>query len=188
MRQAVAALRRSGGVVLYPTETVYGIGGRAADVAAAHRIGELKGRGLQPLIVLVDCIPEWLPEVGRALAQKFWPGPLTLVVPGEGRFPQEILGSDGGVALRLSPHPVVQQLVAAVGPITSTSANLTGEPPVMDPSRCSLDVDAVVDCGLLDSAAASTLYHLEKGFLREGFLAPDVRAFLDKAEGLSGSA
>ena len=180
MKDAIEALHRPGAVVLYPTETLYGIGGRASDVAAAHRIGELKGRGLQPLIVLVGEVPEWLPPVAQSLAKKFWPGPLTLVVPGAGRFPEEILGDDGGVALRLSPHPVVQKLVAAVGPITSTSANRTGEPPITEPGLCTLDVDATVDVGLLSPAPASSLYHLEKGFLREGLLAPGVRAFLSE--------
>lgn len=178
MREAVDALRRRGGVILYPTETLYGLGGRAHDVESAVRIGDIKGRGLQPLIVLINEMPAWLPGEVRPIAEEFWPGPLTLIVPGEGRFPAEILGPDGGVALRFTPHVVAQRLIEAVGPITSTSANRTGEPPILDVSDHSLPVDAVVDGGPISSTAASTIYHLRAGILRRGDLAPQLEDFL----------
>ena len=98
IEDAVEALRREGGVVLYPTETVYGLGCRASDVAGAERIGALKGRGRQPLIVLVGERPEGLPPVCEALAERFWPGPLTLIVPNEGRYPTEICGPNDTIA------------------------------------------------------------------------------------------
>ena len=179
MKSAIDALRHDGGVILYPTETLYGLGGRACDVVAAVRIGQIKGRGLQPLIVLVNDIPAWLPREARPIAEAFWPGPLTLIVPASGHFPQEILGPDGGVAVRYSSHPVAQELVEAVGPITSTSANRTGEPPLLDVKNHGLDVDAVVDCGAIAPSEASTMYHLKKGILRRGSLAPSLERFLD---------
>ena len=178
MISAIEALRKDGGVILYPTETLYGLGGRAHDVESAVRIGQIKGRGLQPLIVLVNEVPEWLPGEALPLAEAFWPGPLTLVVPGRGLFPDEILGPDGGIAVRFSPHPVAQELIAAVGPITSTSANRTGEPPILEARNHGLEVDEVVDYGEIQPSAASTMYHLTAGILRRGDLASDLESFL----------
>ena len=91
------------------------------------------------------------------MAEAFWPGPLTLIVPGRGLFPDEILGPDGGVAIRYSSHPVAQELVAAVGPITSTSANRTGEPPLLSVDGHGLEVDALVDYGTI---APPSVYHV----------------------------
>ena len=176
---ACEALQQEGGVVLYPTETVYGIGGRACDVQAAHRIGELKGRGLQPLIVLVNEAPEGMPPLAAALAEAFWPGALTLVVPSMDRFPSAIQGPEGSIALRCSPHPVVRSLIDAVGPVTSTSANRTGEPPVLRAQDAPFSVDAVVDDGPLLPAAPSTLVHFSGRILRRGGLADEIDSFLE---------
>lgn len=145
MREIIEALQRPGGVVLYPTETVWGIGGRARDSAAAIRVASLKGRPRLPLIVLVHQAPQGLPACAAALAEALWPGPVTLVVPGHlvpGLAP-EVLGKEGTVGLRQSPHPVASALVAAVGPITSTSANLHGQPPVSEASEFAALVDGV---------------------------------------------
>jgi L-threonylcarbamoyladenylate synthase len=175
---AAEALRRPGGVISYPTETVYGIGGRASDGASALRIAELKGRAPGGLIVLVDGLPEGLPPLARALAEAFWPGALTLVVPGFEGIAPEVLAQDGTVALRWSPHPTVRALVQAVGPITSTSANRHGEPPCVD-GHCSLAVDVQVNEGLLPLAPPSTLVHVGQGrILREGALSQSVAAFI----------
>ncbi len=122
IRDAIRALRAPGGLVLYPTETLYGVGGRAGDALAAHRVAEAKGRGLQPLVVLVDEIPNDLEGLALELAQEFWPGPLTLIVPAPDWVCPEVCAPDGSVGLRWSGHPVVSQLIQAVGPITSTSA------------------------------------------------------------------
>ena len=180
MKAAIEALRHDGGVILYPTETLYGLGGRAQDVQSAVRIGQIKGRGLQPLIVLVNEVPEWLPDEARPIAEAFWPGALTLIVPAQGRFPKEILGPDGGVAVRYSSHAVAQELIEAVGPITSTSANRTGEAPIFDVVNHALEVDAVVDCGAIAPSEASTIYHLQNGILRRGELAVSLERFLEE--------
>jgi len=174
----IEALRREGGVVLYPTETVYGLGCRASDEVAARRIGEIKGRGQQPLIVLVGERPDALPPVCEALADAFWPGPLTMIVPNEGRYPSAICGPGDTVALRWSPHPVVAQLVRAVGPITSTSANRTGEAPVVSAAKNELDVDAIMDVGPINGGTPSTIVHYEAGILRAGTLSAAVEEVL----------
>jgi L-threonylcarbamoyladenylate synthase len=132
--------------VVYPTETVWGLGGRAGDGASALRLARLKGRERLPLIVLVAGPVPGLPPLAASLAAALWPGPLTLVVPGAlvpGVAP-EVLAEDGTVGIRWSPHPVVAALIAAVGPLTSTSANRHGAPPVLRVTDLDLAVDAVV--------------------------------------------
>ncbi len=127
LRRAAAVLRR-GGVLLYPTETVYGFGCDAANPAACELIGRLKGwAGARPMLVLVEDVAQaetvarWAPAA-RALAERYWPGPLTLVLSDR--------AGEGTVGIRLSPHPVARALVRDLGrPLTSTSANRTGEPP-----------------------------------------------------------
>ena len=180
---AIDALRRPGGVICYPTETVYGLGGRASDSEAAFRIARIKGRELQPLIVLVDGTA-WLEGEAKELAQELWPGPVTLVVPAWDGLAPEILAPDGTVGVRWSGHEVCSALVEAVGPITSTSANAHGEPP---PRRCpELPVDHRVDLGELPFAEASTLVHVaERRILRAGALAHRVERLLAELDGRS---
>jgi L-threonylcarbamoyladenylate synthase len=134
--QAVAHLR-AGGLVAYPTETVYGLGSlaRPPDVEALAR---LKGRRPdKPFLLLVSS--RAMAEAqglafnpsADALARAFWPGPLTLVLPGGGgRMPDVLRGPEGGIAVRWTSHPGTGRLVAALNePLTSTSANLPGMPP-----------------------------------------------------------
>jgi L-threonylcarbamoyladenylate synthase len=178
MKAALDALGSPGGVILYPTETLYGIGGRAGDVGAAKRIGRIKGRGLQPLIVLIGCTPAGLPPLAAALARVFWPGPVTLIVPANDAYPAEIQGPDGTIALRWSPHPVVQKLVASVGPLTSTSANPSGGEPLLALDNHGLEVDEVVDVGVIAPSAPSTLVHHSGRILRHGAMAEEVADFI----------
>jgi len=190
LADAAAALLEPGGVILYPTETVYGLGGRASDSAAARRVAGIKGRTLLPLIVLVDGIPDGLSPPAAALARALWPGPVTLIVPAEtvslpGGVAPEILGEGGTLALRWSPHPVARSLVAAVGAITSTSANRHGQPPVLDPlspAAQALPVDARVNGGVSAAGPPSTLVDTRSGaVLREGAALEAVRSALAAA-------
>ena len=175
---AVAALRQPGGVIIYPTETLYGLGCRATDGEAALRISNLKGRGSGGLIVLVDEPPAEMPPLAKALAERFWPGPLTIVIPNLLGFPEEVCGPNGTIALRASPHPTVQAIVREVGPITSTSANLHGQPPIERPSsspELRKMVDAAIDEGLLDASPPSTIVDGVTGrVFREGAGAAEV--------------
>jgi L-threonylcarbamoyladenylate synthase len=128
--EAVGILRR-GGLVAFPTETVYGLGARALDPAALGRVFEAKGRPkAHPLIAHVLGIPEarrlaasW-PSAAERLAVAFWPGPLTLVVPRAMHVPLELTGGADSVAVRAPSHPVVRHLLEALGePIAAPSAN-----------------------------------------------------------------
>jgi L-threonylcarbamoyladenylate synthase len=134
---------RAGGLLAFATETVWGLGADACSEAALERLRRWKGRDAgQPVSVLIAdagsarALGIALDGAARRLAAAFWPGPLTLVVPAPaGRFAAGIARADGAVGLRCSSHPRAAALVAAlaragVGPLTATSLNRHGEPPV----------------------------------------------------------
>jgi len=133
----VVAHLEAGGLVAYPTETVYGLGSRIRQ-DEVEALARLKGRRLdKPFLVLVSdrAMAEAqglaFSAAAAALARAFWPGPLTLVLPGGGgRLPDILRGPEGGIAVRWTSHAGMARLVAALGePLTSTSANLPGAPP-----------------------------------------------------------
>jgi len=126
-----AAILRNGGLVVFPTETVYGLGANALDANAVRKIFALKGRpATSPLIVHVACIEqarslaaEWLPAAER-LTGEYWPGPLTLVVPKKNIIPDEVTAGLPTVGLRMPRHQVALQLIQAAGvPVAAPSAN-----------------------------------------------------------------
>ncbi len=124
-------------VLAYPTETVYGFGG-AVDRESVANLIALKGRPPNKPFLLIVASSEMITRLGlhlttsaSQLAARFWPGPLTMVLPGgENRVPDQLRGPEGGVAVRWSPHRGLSRLVQAYGePITSTSANRPGVSP-----------------------------------------------------------
>jgi L-threonylcarbamoyladenylate synthase len=124
-------------VLAYPTETVYGFGG-AIDRDSVDSLIRLKGRPKgKPFLLLIagsdmlEKLDLQLPSFATNLAARFWPGPLTLVLPGgEKRVPEALRGPEGGIAVRWTSHPGLQRLIRAHGDaITSTSANRPGVPP-----------------------------------------------------------
>lgn len=169
----VVAHLRSGGLVAYPTETVYGLGSRVRQ-PEVEALARLKGRRLdKPFLVLVS--DQAMAEAqglafnaaAAALARAFWPGPLTLVLPGGGgRMPDILRGPEGGIAVRWTSHAGMARLVAALGePLTSTSANLPGAPPAPGADAILRDFAAavqdgrllVVDGGVLGNRPPSTV-------------------------------
>jgi L-threonylcarbamoyladenylate synthase len=126
-----AALLRAGRLVAFPTETVYGLGANALDETAVRRIFEAKGRPhSSPLIVHVssiemarDLASEW-PETAELLAKRFWPGPLTIIVPKKSHVPGLVTAGLSSVGLRIPAHPLARALIeAAQIPIAAPSAN-----------------------------------------------------------------
>jgi L-threonylcarbamoyladenylate synthase len=129
--ERAARIVRDGGLVVFPTETVYGLGANALDASAVRKIYALKGRpATSPLIVHVASVEqakelaaEWLPEAER-LARQYWPGPLTIVVPKKATVPDEVTAGLPTVGLRMPRHPVALELLRAAGlPIAAPSAN-----------------------------------------------------------------
>ncbi len=152
-----ARVLAAGGLVAFPTETVYGLGADATNGAAVARLYDAKGRpSFNPLITHVADA-----SAARALARfdlaaerlaaAFWPGPLTLVLPGgSGRLPDELRGPEGGVAVRWTSHRGVARLVRALGePVTSTSANLPGRPPAPGAEAIVREFAPAVEAGTL---------------------------------------
>ena len=129
--EQAAALIRAGKLVAFPTETVYGLGANALDAAAVARIFEAKGRPrTSPLIVHVDSLEmarglaaEW-PAAAETLARRYWPGPLTLVVPKRPSIPDIVTAGLPTVGLRMPAHPLALELIRKAGvPIAAPSAN-----------------------------------------------------------------
>jgi L-threonylcarbamoyladenylate synthase len=124
-------------VLAYPTETVYGFGGGVDEESVANLVAlksRPRGKPFLMLIAGVEMLGRLdlhLTPAAAALAARFWPGPLTLVLPGgERRVPEALRGPEGGIAVRWTPHPGLNRLISAYGdPITSTSANRPGTPP-----------------------------------------------------------
>jgi len=141
-----------GGVVAIPTDTLYGFAADPFNAVAVERVFELKGRGVDRALPLVAAdaaqVREWigeLPALAARLAERFWPGPLTLLMRGPDALAPGVM-SDGTVGVRVPAHGVPRALCAACGrPVTATSANISGAPPTGDPDRVA---DQFRDSGL----------------------------------------
>lgn len=169
----------SGGVIIHPTETVYGFGGIPhGDVT--DKIASLKERTIRkPMLLLVPDKKsteglEWTPEA-LILANAFWPGPLTIVLSDKDvGYPESVRNATGGVGVRVSSHPVVSTLIKELGvPMVSTSANISGGQPLSDVTsiaeseHLSLAEDLLVlDTGPLPHSLPSTLIDCSKRSLR----------------------
>jgi len=187
--EAAARVLQSGGLVIYPTETFYGLGAAVSRPDAVHRISGLKGRGDgKPMAVIAGdeasarALWREVPAEADVFIRRFWPGPLTLVLPAKMGLPYEI-ASTGEVGVRVSSHPIARELARLAGPIISTSANLSGQ---REASRVAqLDstiresVDLVLDGGETEGGRASTVLSVREGkpvILREGAI---QRALID---------
>jgi L-threonylcarbamoyladenylate synthase len=156
---AAAALLRAGGLVAFPTETVYGLGANALDERAVRRVFEVKGRPADnPLIVHVASVDDVgavavsLPPTARLLAERYWPGPLTLVLESRPEVPSVTRGGLGTIAVRVPAHPLALELLReARVPVAAPSANRSGRPSPTTAAhvRADLgeDVDLVLDGG-----------------------------------------
>jgi L-threonylcarbamoyladenylate synthase len=193
-----AELLRHGRLVAFPTETVYGLGANALDPAAVLRIFEAKGRPLtSPLIVHIASLAmarelalEW-PDKAETLARKFWPGPLTLVVPKQPLIPDIVTSGLPSVGLRMPAHPLALALLRATGlPLAAPSANRFTElsPTTAQHVRDSLGsaVDLILDGGPCTVGIESTvvsLAGLAPRILRSGMISqPEIEAVIGVVE------
>jgi L-threonylcarbamoyladenylate synthase len=184
--RAADVLRR-GGLVAFPTETVYGLGANALDAAAVARIFAAKGRPVNnPLIVHVaridearELAAEW-PDNAARLAERFWPGPVTLVLAKRPIVPEIVTAGASTVGLRIPAHPVARALLEAAGvPIAAPSANRSNEisPTTAEHVLKSLDgrIDIVLDGGPTSGGLESTVLDLTARpprILRPGLISP----------------
>src|SRR5262245_9391298 len=174
---AVHILKGSG-VIVFPTETLYGLGADALDEAAVEKVFQLKGRDPRnPIPVLVadqemlhTLVPQ-VPTTAQKLINRYWPGPLTLVLPGRKNIPKYLCNSFGGVGVRISSQPIAASLVNRLGrPLTATSANPSGKEPartVQDAERYFAPrVELFVDGGTLTSKTGSTVVEVIEDCIR----------------------
>ncbi len=155
--ESLASLLRGGGVALLPTDTIYGLHALATHEEAIRRIVALKGRDEDKPLVVLGASREDLAAIGAELPisspalDELWPGPLTAIVP----LKRPVAASRGASSLGIRVPAVswLRELLRATGPLASTSANLSGQPPITDPQELSHDLqnslDAILDCGRL---------------------------------------
>lgn len=168
MERAVAILR-SGGIIAYPTETFYGLGVDAENREAIEKIFQVKGRDFKNPVALImgdeEPLPRfasYVPEYGRRLIERFWPGPLTLVLRATPAVSEVLTAGSGRIGIRISSHPVARSLAKMLEkPITATSANLSGLPECIAASEV-IDqigerIDAAVDGGITPGGLGSTI-------------------------------
>ena len=167
LEDGIAALQ-AGELVVYPTETFYAIGADAFSSTALRRLFTVKGRepGRPVGLIAADTamafsVAREIPIDARRLADAFWPGPLTLVLPARDDIAPELAGADG-VGVRVSPNPVARSLSAGIGkPITATSANLSGASPASTLAEARVAFGAKVkvylEGGKLTASAPSTV-------------------------------
>ncbi|HTV92819.1 MAG TPA: L-threonylcarbamoyladenylate synthase [Verrucomicrobiae bacterium] len=168
-----AALLRSGGVVAFPTETVYGLGANAFDARAVARIFEIKARpAFDPLIVhvsdeaMLERVAEDVPATARALIQTFWPGPLTIVLRKRAALGDLVTAGLPTVGVRMPAHPIARDLIERAGtPIAAPSANPFG---YLSPTQAAHvermlgdRVDCIIDGGSTKHGVESTIVMLE---------------------------
>jgi L-threonylcarbamoyladenylate synthase len=165
---AIAALKSSA-VIVFPTETLYGLGADALNPVAVEKVYRLKGRDpANPIPVLVanrnmlDRLVADVPPLAARLIDQFWPGPLTLVLPARKGIPRPLLNSSGGVGVRISSQSIASELVKELGrPLTATSANLSGMPPAHTVEEAkkyfAAKIEIFLDGGELTSKTGSTV-------------------------------
>ncbi|MFH1992535.1 MAG: L-threonylcarbamoyladenylate synthase [Pseudomonadota bacterium] len=187
---------KSGGIVLFPTRYLYGLGADAFNTDAVDRVFTIKQRPYhKPVSILIhrqkalDLLVRDVPATALRIIERFWPGDITIVFRAKETLPANLTAGTGKIGVRLPQHPVAAALTHAVqGPITATSANLTGrggcarisdlDPLVAD------KLDLILDAGLLEGGIGSTVIDVTTDppvVLREGAIpSSDIWAVLDR--------
>jgi L-threonylcarbamoyladenylate synthase len=189
--EEAAAILQQGGLAVFPTDTVYGVGASALLPKAIEALYSVKGRPTEkaiPLLLpshaeLVQVARE-IPKIAWALAERFWPGGLTLVLPRAARLPEVLCGGGDSIAVRIPDHPVALRLLMIFGgPLATTSANLSGQRAAVTAeeaqSALSGQVQIILDGGTAPKGIASTVLDLTSPLpkiLREGAISRAVIA------------
>jgi L-threonylcarbamoyladenylate synthase len=168
LSQRVKAVTQRGEVVAIPTETYYGLGVDPFNPEAVDRLLAVKGREAgKPILVLIgslgqlSLLAQSVPSAASSLIEAFWPGPLTILFPARSSLPRNLTAGTGMVGVRLSSCRPLCELLQRIGPLTGTSANRTGAPPVQTPEAVqeSLhdEVELIVDGGPTPGGLPSTV-------------------------------
>ena len=165
-------------MIVFPTETLYGLGADALNFTAVEKIFQLKGRDpANPFPVLVadramlDSVVAAISPLAELLMTRFWPGPLTLILPARAKIPRPLVNRQGGIGVRLSSQPIATEMVRLLGhPLTATSANLSGQPGAHTLAEAKKyfgeTISIYVDGGELHSTTGSTVAAIENDKLR----------------------
>ncbi|MBM4300419.1 MAG: threonylcarbamoyl-AMP synthase [Deltaproteobacteria bacterium] len=166
------------GVIAVPTETFFGLAVNPFQEEALDRLFTLKGRAPEkPVLVLVDGremlnqVAREIPGQARQLMEKFWPGPLTIIFPGLPHLPRRLTAGTGTIAVRQPRQPLTCRLISALGfPITGTSANRSGRPPLIRAAEVAEEfgegVDLILDAGPCPGGLPSTIVDVTGASLR----------------------
>ncbi len=186
IRKAVEVIEK-GGIIVYPTETFYGIGADPRNEEAIERIFQIKGRKRDMPILLIigkrdmlyDLVKE-IPDVGNKLMNRFWPGPLTIIFQANENVSPLLHAGKGKIGIRLSGNPISRKLSELSKiPITGTSANRSGRPPCRTVEEILSElrgVDLVLDSGRIDSRLPSTVIDVTEDppkIIREGIVSKE---------------
>jgi L-threonylcarbamoyladenylate synthase len=157
--ERVARVLQGKGLIIYPTETLYGLGANPCYPEAMKRVYAIKRRDkAKPIPFLIKdqemlaILAEEIPPIGRELMERYWPGPLTLIFRARQGLPAPLRGKAGTIGLRISSHPIASGIVEALdAPLTSTSANLAGADDLIDGNQFAKlfgdQVDLIIDGG-----------------------------------------
>lgn len=187
--QKAGKILREGGLVAFPTETVYGLGGNALDPKASMKIYAAKGRPSDnPLIVHIADIKDLakitteIPEGARILAEKYWPGPLTMILPKADSVPKETTGGLDSVAVRFPSDRIAQELIRAAGGfVAAPSANTSGRPSPTMAEHVEEDlgdaIEMIIDGGQVGIGLESTIVDFTEDVpvvLRPGYISLEM--------------
>ncbi|MGC4107528.1 MAG: L-threonylcarbamoyladenylate synthase [Thermomicrobiales bacterium] len=188
LEQAITALQH-GGIVAYPTDTVYGIGASIHYPGTLSRIYEIKGRKADASLPILLASSGDLAKASTgvdplllSLASRFWPGSLTVAVPAKPSLPPQVIAADGTVGVRVPAHSVALTLAQRVGGVlATTSANISGQPPATKADEIGTTLrnrlDVILDGGISRNGRASTVIRLEGDtihIIREGAISAET--------------
>lgn len=185
----VAEVIQGGGVIIYPTETLYGLGANPLNFEAMQRLYAIKGRERDkpiPFLIkdlrMLATLVEEIPPIGRQLMERYWPGPLTLIFRAKQGLPVSLRGEAGTIGVRISAHPIARGIVETVDcPLTATSANPAGEGDLIDIQRIAQTfgdhVDLIVDGGKIGGKGSTVvdLTMTPPRVVREGVIKQPLR-------------
>ena len=193
-----AELLKSGAVIAFPTDTFYGLGADISNEGAVRRIYSIKGRGYnKPILILISDRKELvslisnkdLPTTACSLMDSFWPGPLTIVFYATESLSVLLTASTGKIGIRLPDHEFCRKLIEKLeGPVTATSANVSGEPSLNNPNdvlnAMGDRIDVLVDGGITKGGLESTVVDVtgdKPVILREGAISSvDIRTVINQ--------
>lgn len=189
IRRAVEVLRR-GGLVVYPTDTVYGLGADALCDGTVEKVFEAKGRPIsKPISIAVSdvdmlcCVAHVTPDA-EEFVERFLPGPFTIVLESRKILPPALTGGTGLIGVRIPAHDLALLLIQEFdAPITATSANLSGESAPASPEEVDVPYDLLIDGGVLPGTPSTVVDLVHSCILRRGPRAGEIEEFLASRRG-----